>query len=486
MQLNSCTSNNRKKLSFCWSVLPMIVMLGGISIGYFTFNIRAEPMILMGTATASFIAVAHGYTWDDILQAICNKISEALPVILIVASIGFLIGAWMVSGTIPMMIYYGLKWINPQYFYISAFMLGALISVCTGTSWGSIGTVGIAMIGVAIGLNVSLPIAAGAIVSGCWFGDKLSPVSDSTNMAALAAGVNLYSHIGHLLWTTGPGFIICCIIYSYMGMGIDASSSAPENITSLMNAIGQIYHFNILLLLPPIIVLYGSLSKRPPIPMLFLSTIVSMILALVFQQFTASSVGESVVSGFKLAMLTGDNLPALSSDVSRLLERGGAISMFSSFVTVFSAFSFAGAMSATGSLHTVINALTKGVQSTFRLVATTIVTTFTICACTANGTLPLLLCGDAFKDEYKKRGLAAKNLSRTTEDAGTVVEPIIPWSASGVYCATMLGVATLDYLPWAILCYSGVIFALLWAATGIGIAKYEPNEAAENMVEQKS
>nr|WP_235166965.1 Na+/H+ antiporter NhaC family protein [Serratia fonticola] len=208
-----------------------------------------------------------------------------------------------------------------------------------------------------------------------------------------------------------------------------------------------------------------------------------MILALVFQEFSASSVGESVVSGFKLSMIEEGNVSALSSDVSRLLERGGAISMFSSFVTVFSAFSFAGAMSATGSLHTVIHALTKGVKSTFRLVLTTIATTFIICACTANGTLPLLLCGDAFKDEYRKRGLAAKNLSRTTEDAGTVVEPIIPWSASGVYCATMLGVSTLDYLPWAILCYSGVIFALLWAATGIGIAKLDPHDTPDNVME---
>ncbi|WP_244202433.1 Na+/H+ antiporter NhaC [Buttiauxella warmboldiae] len=451
----------------------------------FIFNIRAEPMILIGTAAASFIAIAHGFTWDDILKSICDKISEALPVILIVASIGFLIGSWMVSGTIPMMIYYGLKLINPQYFYISAFLLGALISVCTGTSWGSIGTVGIAMIGVAIGLNVSLPIAAGAIVSGCWFGDKLSPVSDSTNMAALAAGVNLHSHIGHLLWTTGPGFIVCSVIYSYMGMGIDASISTPENIVNLMTSIGHLYNFNLLLLLPPAIVLYGSLSKKPPIPMLFLSTIVSMILALTFQGFSASSVGESVVSGFKLSMVEGVNVASLSSDISRLLERGGAISMFSSFVTVFSAFSFAGAMSATGSLHTVIHALTKGVKSTFRLVATTILTTFTICACTANGTLPLLLCGDAFKDEYKKRGLAAKNLSRTTEDAGTVVEPIIPWSASGVYCATMLGVSTLDYLPWAILCYTGIIFALLLAVTGIGIAKCQSDETSENIAEHQ-
>ncbi|WP_406671336.1 Na+/H+ antiporter NhaC family protein [Raoultella terrigena] len=196
MKSNHCNPTDRRQLSFFWSLLPMVIMLGGISIGYFIFNIRAEPMIIMGTATASFIAIAHGYTWDDILKSICNKIAEALPVILIVASIGFLIGSWMISGTIPMMIYYGLKIINPQYFYISAFFLGALISVCTGTSWGSIGTIGIAMIGVAIGLNIPLPIAAGAIVSGCWFGDKLSPVSDSTNMAALAAGVNLYSHMG--------------------------------------------------------------------------------------------------------------------------------------------------------------------------------------------------------------------------------------------------------------------------------------------------
>lgn len=161
---------DKRQPSFFWSLFPMIVMLAAISIGYFIFNIRAEPMILLGTAAASFVAMAHGYTWDDILKSICTKISEALPVILIVASIGFLIGAWMVSGTIPMMIYYGLKIINPQYFYISAFLLGALISVCTGTSWGSMGTIGIAMIGVAIGLNIPLAIAAGAIVSGCWFG----------------------------------------------------------------------------------------------------------------------------------------------------------------------------------------------------------------------------------------------------------------------------------------------------------------------------
>lgn len=471
----------KKDVTFFWAIVPIIVMMIGICTGYFLFGIRAEPLILIGTATAAIIARCHGYTWDDTFKSICDKISEALPVILIVPSIGFLIGSWMVSGTIPMMIYYGLKWINPEYFYISAFFLGALVSVCTGTSWGSMGTVGIAMVGVAIGQHLSLPITAGAIISGSWFGDKLSPVSDSTNIAAISVGANLYSHIAHLLWTTFPGFIICCVVYTFVGKGLDITSAVePESVTALISSLDKSYFFSVFLLLPPAVVLYGSVSKKPPIPTLFLSALISIILAFTVQNFSLASIGDSVVSGFKLDMLPKSvDVNSLSPDLHRLLERGGAISMFSTFVTIFSAFSFAGAMSATGSLRIVITALIKGVTSTLMLVATTIVTAITICGCTANGTLPLLLAGDAFKEEYHKRGLAAINLSRTLEDAGTVVEPIIPWTASGVYCAAITGVFTLDYLPWAILCYSGMGFALLWAATGIGIARITPENTQQ-------
>ncbi|EHG8444906.1 Na+/H+ antiporter NhaC [Salmonella enterica subsp. enterica] len=463
----------KKEVTFFWAITPIIIMMVCICTGYFLYGIRAEPLILIGTASAAIIAKFHGCTWNDTFKSICDKISEALPVILIVPSIGFLIGAWMISGTIPMMIYYGLKWINPEYFYISAFFLGAIVSVCTGTSWGSMGTVGIAMVGVAIGQHLSLPVTAGAIISGSWFGDKLSPVSDSTNIAVLSVGANLYSHIAHLLWTTIPGFIVCCVVYTFVGKSLNVSSVIePESVIALISSLDKSYHFNILLLLPPVVVLYGSISKKPPIPTLFLSALVSIILALTFQSFSLASIGDSVVGGFKLNMLPKSvDINSLSPDLYRLLERGGAVSMFSTFVTIFSAFSFAGAMSATGSLRIVITALTKGITSTLMLVATTIITGITICGCTANGTLPLLLAGDAFKDEYKKRGLASVNLSRTLEDAGTVVEPIIPWTASGVYCAAITGVLTIDYLPWAILCYTGMCFALLWAATGIGIAR---------------
>lgn len=469
-----------KDISLFWALVPIVVMLGLISIGYFVYNVRAEPMILIGTATAAIIARFHGHTWDDTLDSICSKISEALPIILIVASIGFLIGAWMISGTIPIMIYYGLRFIDPSYFYVSAFLLGAFVSVCTGTSWGSMGTVGVALMGIAIGLNMSLPIAAGAVVSGCWFGDKCSPLSDSTNMAALAAGANLYEHIAHLLWTTGPGFIICCVVYSLVGFTSDISAGVEsESMLALISDLEQCYNFNIALFLPPIIVLYGSITKRPVIPMLFLSTAVAVVLALTLQNFTLASVGETLVNGFRLSMLPASvNVSTFSPDVARLLERGGAVSMFSSFVTVFSAFSFAGAMSVGGSLKLVINRLTTIVKSTFQLILVTMISTVTICACTSNGTLPLLLSGEAFKEEYRKRGLASTNLSRTLEDSGTVVEPIIPWTASAVYCVAMTGVATLDYLPWAFLCYTGMLFAMLWGATGIGIAKLPKQQLA--------
>lgn len=205
----------KKELSFFMATLPILSMIVFLGVGYITYGLRAEPMILLSATVAAVIAHFHGYSWDEILQAIVDKLSKAMGAILILISVGLLIGAWMIGGTIPMMVYYGLKYIDPSYFYLSAFLLTAITSTCTGTSWGSAGTIGVALMGVAIGLNLSLPIAAGAVVSGAYFGDKLSPLSDSTNLASIAAGTPLYTHIGHMLWTTGPGFssLLYCLWY---------------------------------------------------------------------------------------------------------------------------------------------------------------------------------------------------------------------------------------------------------------------------------
>lgn len=463
----------KKELTFFWAIVPVFAMILFLGVGYIALNLRAEPMILLSAATASIIAYFHGYSWGDILDAIVEKLAKAMPAILILITVGFLIGAWMIGGTIPMMVYYGLKYIDPSYFYVAAFLLTAITATCTGTSWGSAGTIGVALMGVAVGLNLSLPVAAGAILSGAYFGDKCSPLSDSTNLASIAAGSPLYAHIAHLFWTTGPGFIICCIAYTFIGLNQHIGHiDTPERIVEITSSLEAVYDFNLLVLLPPVVVLAGSILRQPTIPVLFLASVIAMFCGWVFQGFTLSQICETVIGGFSLSMIPNQEaVAAFPPDVSRLLERGGMVSMMSTLVICFCAFALAGSMSVANSLKIIISVFLKGVKSVFRLIATTLVSTILICGITSNGQLSVLLPGEMFKETYKKFGLAPTNLSRTAEDAGTVVEPILPWTAAGVYMATMLGVPTLEYLPWAFLNYTGMIFALIWAATGIGITR---------------
>lgn len=463
----------KKELSFFWAIVPVFAMILFLGVGYISLNLRAEPMILLSAATASIIAYYHGYSWNDILDAIVEKLAKAMPAILILITVGFLIGAWMIGGTIPMMVYYGLKYIDPSYFYVAAFLLTAITATCTGTSWGSAGTIGVALMGVAVGLNLSLPVAAGAVLSGAYFGDKCSPLSDSTNLASIAAGSPLYAHIAHLFWTTGPGFIICCIAYTFIGLNQHIGHiDTPERIVEITSSLEAVYDFNLLVLLPPIVVLAGSIMRQPTIPVLFLASVIAMFCGSVFQGFSLSQICETVIGGFKLSMIPNQEaVAAFPADVSKLLERGGMVSMMSTLVICFCAFALAGSMSVANSLQIIISRFLRGVKSVFRLIATTLVSTILICGITSNGQLSVLLPGEMFKETYKKFGLAPTNLSRTAEDAGTVVEPILPWTAAGVYMATMLGVPTLEYLPWAFLNYTGMIFALIWGATGIGIAR---------------
>ncbi len=462
----------KKQLSFFWAIVPVFAMILFLGVGYISLNLRAEPMILLSAAVAGIIAYFHGYSWHDILDAIVEKLSKAMPALLILISVGFLIGAWMIGGTIPMMVYYGLKYIDPSYFYVAAFLLTAITATCTGTSWGSAGTIGVALMGVAVGLNLSLPIAAGAILSGAYFGDKCSPLSDSTNLASIAAGSPLYAHIAHLMWTSGSAFLLCCVLYTVIGLNQDIGHiDTPERIVAITTSLESVYNFNLMVVLPPLVVLAGSILRQPTIPVLFLASLIAILCAAMFQGFNLSQICETVIGGFKLSMIPNQEAVALfPSDVSRLLERGGMVAMMNTLVICFCAFALAGTMSVAHSLEIIISVFLKGVKSVFQLILTTIISTILICGITSNGQLSVLLPGEMFKETYKKFGLAPTNLSRTAEDAGTVVEPILPWTAAGVYMATMLGVPTLEYLPYAFLNYTGMIFALIWAATGIGIS----------------
>ncbi|WP_036771322.1 Na+/H+ antiporter NhaC [Photorhabdus australis] len=475
--------DNKKKLNFGLALLPIVAMLLLLIIGYGQLGLRIESLLLASAGIAAALAYWQGYRWNDIIDAIVAKLAKAMPVIMILVCVGGLIGTWMISGTIPYMVYWGLKLISPQYILIAAFFITSVISVCTGTSWGSAGTVGVALMGVAAGLDVPLAAAAGAVVSGAYFGDKISPLSDSTNFAAIVADTDLYSHIQHLMYTTIPGFVLAAVVYLIAGHTSSVGSVAtPEKVTEIIQSLESLYRFNLLLILPPVLVLWGAITKRPVIPVMLAACVLAIAIGVGLQGFTLKQGLNSLIDGFNLSMFSeqGYNITGVVSDVPRLLNRGGMFSMMGTILLVFCAFAFAGALALTGALNIIINRLLQAVHTTGQLIAATVATTILVTGATCDGKLALLIPAELFKGAYRRMGLDNKNLSRTIEDACTVVEPLIPWTSAGIYMATTLGVSTLDLLPWAIQCYAAVFFALIYGFTGFGIARVTPESSLRN------
>ncbi|ASK62434.1 Na+/H+ antiporter NhaC [Virgibacillus phasianinus] len=472
----------KRKPTLLEAFIPIIMMLFLLAIGYGVYGFSPEPLLILASIFAGFIALRVGVGWDEMMLGIREKLDMAMPAILVLISIGILIGTWMISGTIPMMIYYGLELINPRFIVLIAFVVTAIISIVTGTSWGSAGTVGVALMGIAIGLGASLPATAGAIVAGSYFGDKLSPLSDTTNLAPIAAGSELYEHIKHMLYTTIPAAVISMIVYTFVGFNLsDNGVSTPEETSAMLQTLGEMFDWNLLLLLPPIVVLYGSITKKPTLPTIIFSSILAGIIANLYQGFSLTDIFASVVTGFDVSMV---NKPGFDSEgvifeVTRLVNQGGMQSMTSVILIAFSAFAFAGIITKAGALDVIMDALLKVVKKTGDLILSTVASCITMALVTGNSYLSIIVPGELFKETYKKKNLQAKNLSRTLEDSGTVVVPLIPWSSAGVYMAGVLGVPTLSYAPWAILCYTGFIIAIILGYTGIGIKKISEESRKE-------
>ena len=464
----------KRKPTLLESFLPIIVMLLLLAIGYGVYGLSPEPLLILSSIFAGFIAMRLGVNWEEMLKGIREKLDMAMPAILVLISIGILIGTWMIAGTIPMMIYYGLELINPQFIVLIAFIVSAIISIVTGTSWGSAGTVGVALMGIATGLGVSLPATAGAVVAGAYFGDKLSPLSDTTNLAPIAAGSKLYEHIKHMFYTTIPAAVISMIAYLIVGFNISSDdATAPEEMTSMLTTLDDMFKWNILLLLPAAMVLYGSIRKKPTLPTIIFSSVVAGAIAIFYQGFSFPDVFASTVTGFDVSMITkeGFNPDAVPAQVTELVTQGGMQSMTSVILIAFSAFAFAGIITKSGALDVIMATLLKIVKRTGDLILSTVISCITMALVTGNSYLSIIVPGELFKDTYIDKKLHPKNLSRTLEDSGTVVVPLIPWSSAGVYMAGVLGVSTLSYAPWAILCYTGFIFAIILGYTGIGIEK---------------
>ena len=460
----------KKEPSFLLALTPILVMIVGLALGVGYMKLKVEPIILIAALVAGGIAWRLGYSWSELQEGVIEKISSSLPALMILWAVGLLIGSWVFSGTIPMIIYYGVDLISPQYLVLTAFVIAAIISTVTGTSWGSAGTVGVAIMGIAQGLDVNLAATAGAVVAGAYFGDKLSPLSDTTNLAPIAAGSELYEHIRHMFYTTIPATIVA--IAAYLFFGSEAASSGAnvsESVLALQGQLDKIFHWNIILLLPVLFVLAGSVLKWPTIPVMIIASLFSVLLGVIVQDFSLKNGFISVMTGFNVTM-SGINME-FSKDITKLLNRGGVSSVNSTTILVICAMGFAGIISKTGMLTKVLHTIMAKVKSTAGVIISTIGSCLTVAFVTGSSYLSILIPGEMFKDFYKEKNLAAKNLSRTLEDSGTVIVPLIPWSAAGAYMTATLGVPTVDYLPWAILNYMGVVFAIILALTGIGIAK---------------
>lgn len=471
------------------ALIPVLSLVFFLGVGYLAFELPVEPLLIAAAVIAGVVALYLGYTWDDIIGSIAQKIAKTMPAVLILIIVGLLIGTWMAGGTIPMLIYWGLKLISPQYLALVAAVVTAIVSLCTGTSWGSAGTIGVAFMGVAHGMDANLAMVAGAVVAGAYFGDKLSPLSDTTNIASIATGVNLFVHIKHLLWTTLPSFLCACLVYLIYGLMNSRTGEVPEKVGVITGSLDQAFSLTgwsiVLLLLPVAIVLGGAAKKLPTVPVMLVSGAVASFNAIVLQGISFKDVANSAVNGFTVEMINAPGFDAANvvEDISTLLNRGGMNSMMSTLLICFCAISFAGVITVTPALNVLIEALLTKVNSTFGLIASAVVTAFSTIGITSNGQVSLLIPGELLRPAFIKRGLHPKNLSRTIEDAATVIEPIMPWTAAGAYMAGTLGVATLSYLPWAVSNWIAIGFALLWGATGIGIARLTSEEQRELLTE---
>ena len=457
---------------------PIVFMTAALGVGYGVFGVRTELLLIASAVVTGLIAWRLGWSWKEMQDGVVENVAKAMPALLIIIVVGALIASWIVAGTIPMIVKVGLEVVSPSWFLVTACLVCAIVSIISGTSWGAIGTVGVALIGIADGLDLPLAAAAGAIVAGSYFGDKLSPFSDTTNLAPIAARANLYDHIGHMLWTTIPALLVALVVYALFGRSATAAIDAVE-IEALSRAIESVFTLHWALLLPPAITLGFALRKKPVIPGMLLSIGVALGLAVFLQDLDARVLGpagtyeQDHATAVRVAatLVVGPSPDTGNAALDRIVGRGGMIAMMGTTLIALCAFGFAGIAERAGILARLLGALATVTRSVGQLVAAAIGSTLLMAAMTGNSYLSILVPGELFAGAFRDRDLAAKNLSRLTEDAGTVVVPLIPWSISAVFISGTLGVRTIDYAPWAVSCYAGVVFSLLYGFTGLSMAR---------------
>ena len=466
---------NKRPVTFLHAILPISFLMVVI-----LYGLIARPLFLRQEALsleivfilASFFSVSElfylGFSWDTIQASIVKKISTALPAFFILFAIGIIISSWMISGTIPMLVYYGLELVSPRYLYILSFLIPIVFSTLTGTSWGSAGTIGVVLIGIAGALGANLGITAGAIIGGAYFGDKMSPLSDTTNLAALAANVDLFDHIRSMMVTTLPSAGLAAIGYIILGFTHPPAVQQAElnSLNPFLDSLKVMYAFNPLLLIPPAIVLYGSLRKKPTIPTLLTSVVSASVLALMFQPFTLADVSNALSTGFNADMATwATNLPPQTVE---LVNRGGLYSMSQAIFVAFLVFFFIGSIDTIDAMPRVVSRVFAFAKTRASTILAALGASALTNSMTSNQYATSFIIGDAFKSRFDAQNIPRKVLSRSLEDYGTMIESIVPWTSTAVFMVATLGVPWADYWNWQFLTLINLVVAPAIAILGIG------------------
>ena len=468
-----------KPISLSIALLPILFLITLLSLNVYYYGDDAlsganQMTLLLSGAFCSFLAIIRGTPWHNIIEGIRNSISDTLPALLILLLIGALAGTWLISGIVPAMIYYGLQIVNPTYFLIAACIVSAIISLVTGSSWSTIATIGVALLGIGKAIGMSEAMVAGAIISGAYFGDKMSPLSDTTNLAPAMAGVNLFTHIRYMSYTTIPSICITLVIFLFLGLNLDTETSA-DDISIIQNAINSKFNISIWLFTVPAIVIGLIIKKIPAIPALFIGTILGGIAAIIFQTEIITELGGSnnyFQNSFTVlmdAMARDVNIVTENGMINELLSTGGMNGMLNTVWLILCAMCFGGSMEASGFLNKLSTSFMKMATNTASLVATTTGTCVFFNLTASDQYLSIIVPGKMFTETYKKNGLAPENLSRTLEDSGTVTSVLIPWNTCGATQASVLGVSTLTYLPFCFFNIISPFMTMMYAIIGIKI-----------------
>ena len=468
-------------------IITLLIASIATAVGMFRDYPTGGPIQLALTFTA-FIGILFGFknglSWKQLEESIGKSVAVASNAIFILICVGGLIGTWILSGTVPTMIYYGLLFLSPEIFFPTACLLCAFVSLSIGSSWTTMGTVGLALMGISSVLGLSVPVTVGAIVSGSYFGDKMSPLSDTTNLSPAVAGSELFSHIRHMTWVSVPSFLIALLIYAVLGFSMDTPATSAIDLVEFTGALQAQFNIGVHLLIPLAILLFMAFKRIPALPTIFCGAMIGAFFAIFFQQEVVISFANKPDSSTSLALATGAIQAfygGYSADtgvevIDKLLNRGGMSSMIITVWLILSAMLMAGVFSRIGIFDTIAAALVRFTRKTGSLIAVTLSNCFIMNMIAGDQYVSIIVPGQIWRKEFEKRKLAAVNLSRCLEDAGTLTSALIPWTTCGAYIYGVLGLTTFAYIPFCFFNIINPIISAIYGYTGFTIVS-ESTEA---------